>query len=662
MNAAKYLNSRLGKTIEQIKKAYVSDKHICFLVCSEPEFLEELISSASFFPNLKQSKDRTIVNVKFVDADDFITGQWKIQNDKQDKQEIDRPMLYVYLQACTMHPSKLPIPALVNYVNHITSLNSCNVNLTKGQEKKITYLQESLIVIPVSAKPDIPTYIEPYSVTIEVPFMAENEFKEYVSTYLAKTEGANLITDGDYSFVQNGDYLKRLYRQMLCLNAAQIKTILGRCQIALGRIYYERDNQFEDKIKKLISNIKHEFAQLINTSRALTLEEPSPEEPAGLTNIVKWIDNHKSQVSSPEMYEQYMMNAPKGLLISGIPGSGKSMMAKYVANALGLSLLKFDFGNVGGMYVGESEKNMDEALELIEAFSPCVLWIDEIEKAFAGMNDNSHETSKRNIGKFLTWLQERCSCFVFATSNDVSKMPPELFRSGRFDDKFFTFMPSAKECVEIFQSTLKYQNKQHKERECNNNQYKPLFNIAQTTKAFARLIKDRQLCLKGFPEEGLSDRGVNRRNKFFTGADINQLINIAKKLYIQSDSIYIGADAIFNVERFENCLKEALKRIKTYGETNLEQIAKCYSQLASNNFNSASKEMLLPFEGYGKLDYIIGKANKDADEEQVFLYDYNRIGDKSEEKYYNELESDYDKCLYVIVRNTINALADKIIL
>ena len=72
--------------------------------------------------------------------------------------------------------------------------------------------------------------------------------------------------------------------------------------------------------------------------------------------------------------------------------------------------------------------------------------------------------------------------------------------------------------------------------------------------------------------------------------------------------------------------------------------------------------MLLPFEGYGKLDYIIGKANKDANEKQVFLYDYNRIGDKSEEKYYNELESDYDKCLYVIVRNTINALADEIIL
>lgn len=658
MNANKYLNSRLGKTIEQIKKAYVSDKHICFLVCSEPEFLQELIASASFFPNHKPIKGEASTSVKFVDTDNFIVGRWTENN----KQEIEKPLLYIYSQNNAIDSGKLPMSALVNYVNHITSLNSCNVNLTEGQEKKITYLQESLIVIPVSAKPDIPTYIEPYSVTIEVPFMAENEFKEYVSTYLAKTEGANLITDGDYSFVQNGDYLKRLYRQMLCLNASQIKTILGRCQMALGRIYYERDNQFEDKIKMLISNIKHEFAQLINTSRALTLEEPSPEEPAGLTNIVKWMDNHKSQVSSPEMYEQYMMNAPKGLLISGIPGSGKSMMAKYVANALGLSLLKFDFGNVGGKYVGESEKNMDEALELIEAFSPCVLWIDEIEKAFAGMNDNSHETSKRNIGKFLTWLQERCSCFVFATSNDVSKMPPELFRSGRFDDKFFTFMPSAKECVEIFRSTLKYQNKQHKARECNNNQYKPLFNIAQTTQAFERLIKDRQLCLKGFPEEGLSDRGVNRRNKFFTGADINQLIDVAKKLYIQSDSIYIGADAIFNVKKFGECLKEALKGMKTYGETNLEQIAKCYSQLASNNFNSASKDMLLPFEGYGKLDYIIGKANKDADEEQVFLYDYNRIGDKSEEKYYNELESDYDKCLYVIVRNTINALADEIIL
>ena len=150
----------------------------------------------------------------------------------------------------------------------------------------------------------------------------------------------------------------------------------------LGNIYCsEEDGIYKEKLDKLIKNIKHEFERLINTSRSLSLEDASDEKPAGLDKIDEWIKEIKDQVSNPDDYKKYLLESPKGLIVSGIPGSGKSMMAKYIAHNLGLSLLRFDIGNVGGKYVGDSEKNMDEALELIDTLTPCVLWIDEIEKA-----------------------------------------------------------------------------------------------------------------------------------------------------------------------------------------------------------------------------------------------------------------------------------------
>ncbi|MBR5237695.1 MAG: AAA family ATPase [Paludibacteraceae bacterium] len=683
MNALKYLNSRLGKTIEQIKKAYLSDKHICFIVCSEPEFIEGIIGSGAFFPNNKPSQTDSEASVKFVKGDSFIKSSL-ISDTKKDSQEIKRPQLYVYNSCPYYFNDKitddihLPLESLTNYVNHITSLTNCNFNLTIGQKQKLTYLKESMILIIVKSKPQIPTYIAPYSETIVVPFMEENEFKEFVSLYLEETENAQTKINIDgYKSLNNEDYLTKLYHNMRGLNATQIRTILWKNQMQFGRIYQEEiDDKYEVLLGELIRNIRKEFECLIETSRALSLEGTSSDEPAGLSNLTKWLRKYKEQVSSPHEFSEYILEAPKGLLVSGIPGTGKSLMAKYIAGYFKLSLVKLDFGNLGGGLVGESEKNMDNALNLIEAISPCVLWVDEMEKAFSGSNGNSgHETTKRLIGKFLTWMQEKgekgVSCFVFATANDISQMPPEMFRSGRFDDKFFTFMPTSEECAEIFASIINGQSNKYKKRKSKNLQAKPLFNSKRINETlFMGLINDKEHCLMGFPKS-LDDRNVNRLNKFFIGADIDQLIKKAKNLYLLSisnenldidDSIkYIKGitssdDAVFDSNRFIRCLKVALKEIKTYGETNLDDIAKCYAQLAINNFNNASSNFVLPFEGYDELSYIAKKANDD-----IYLYDLDRINKSKEKSHYNELKYDYDKCLYIIVRNTINQIAKEIV-
>jgi len=140
---------------------------------------------------------------------------------------------------------------------------------------------------------------------------------------------------------------------------------------------------------------------------------------------------------------------PKGLLIVGVPGTGKSLAAKATASLLGRPLLKLDAGRLYGGLVGQSEGNLRAVIATCEAIAPCVLWIDEIEKAFAGSKSSGMTdggTSSRVFGSFLSWMQEKKSpVFVVATANDVTQLPPEFLRKGRFDELFFVDLPTRQE-------------------------------------------------------------------------------------------------------------------------------------------------------------------------------------------------------------------------
>jgi SpoVK/Ycf46/Vps4 family AAA+-type ATPase len=151
-------------------------------------------------------------------------------------------------------------------------------------------------------------------------------------------------------------------------------------------------------------------------------------------------------------------------MIIGMPGCGKSLTAKATASLFEIPLVRLDVGRLLGKYVGESEENMRKALRLSEAISPCVLWIDEIEKAFAGAcADKGNDVSTRLFGQFLTWMQEKeNTVFIVATANDISKMSPEFFRKGRFDELFFVDLPNGAERRKILEIHLKKRKKWHK--------------------------------------------------------------------------------------------------------------------------------------------------------------------------------------------------------
>lgn len=166
----------------------------------------------------------------------------------------------------------------------------------------------------------------------------------------------------------------------------------------------------------------------------------------GMDALKEWLNAKKKIFFMPEEFlQEYDLKAPKGILMVGVPGCGKSLTAKLVAQEWDLPLFRFDIGSVFDKWVGESEKRMREALQFIENVSPCVLWIDEIEKVLFA-NDAGNETGKRVLGEFLFWIQETSSkVFMVATANNVKTLPYELYRKGRFSEVFYAGLPNTEE-------------------------------------------------------------------------------------------------------------------------------------------------------------------------------------------------------------------------
>ncbi len=186
-----------------------------------------------------------------------------------------------------------------------------------------------------------------------------------------------------------------------------------------------------------------------------------PEDIGGLENLKFWLERKSKVFKSINKAIEFGVNMPKGVLIAGVPGCGKSLCAKVTAQMFDVPLLRLDMGKIMGKYVGESEENMRKAIGLAEAISPCILWIDELEKAFAGVNGTGNEVTVRLFGTFLTWMQEKTSStFVVATANDITKLPPELMRKGRFDEIFYVGLPKPEERRKIFEIHIGKRRKQ----------------------------------------------------------------------------------------------------------------------------------------------------------------------------------------------------------
>ncbi len=654
MNSGKYLSTRLGRVNEDIKKAYVAGRRIVILVTAEPDFVDSLIALNSIFPASCKVKDkygttRSFIGVRHVFTPAFIPAE-------PQNAPVESPQLIVW------QGDKLPAESLRNYVFHCSASSFAGTDLdsrARGGSSPFDALAASLLLIVMPEAPsEIPPEVVPYTQTVTVPMLGKEEFGELVSRSLAQIEGVALATTPEgFDTIADTEYLTRLYRTMFGMGARQVLSTLAYHRTRLGKVYFNTaDEAGLRTFESLLADIRRDAAGILSQSSALTLiDTTNAPVPAGLEEINRWLAQNRTRVKNARRFEPYVMLPPNGIILSGIPGSGKSMMAKYIGYTLDVNLIRLDLGSALGKYVGDSEKAVSLALKLAEDLAPCVLWVDEMEKAFNG----GHEVTTRIIGKFLTWMQEKAergiSCFLFATANDISKMPPELFRSGRFDEKFYTFMPSASEAAAVFRATVERQCSIRRKASPDNVHLAPLFDLSTlTADAFIREILCSPASIRREIEPTQLD--VARDNKFYIGADIAHMVEKAKLIYLNRQYPVDSPSAVFRTDLFFEALRAAASEMRSYGETNLGQIAECYAMLASQNFIPASGANLMPFAGYDAVRYRSQLRRQQADPTVTpVLY---ALRDESAHLADKCL---YDRQLYLAVRNTINRSADSIL-
>ena len=236
---------------------------------------------------------------------------------------------------------------------------------------------------------------------------------------------------------------------------------------ALGLTEVEAENVFAKSMVRThtfdIPTILDEKKQIIRKSGMLEYYETREDvgDIGGLEVLKAWLE--KRRLAFSKKAREFGLPLPKGILLIGVPGTGKSLTAKAVGTLWQMPLLRLDVGKIFAGLVGSSEENMRTVIRTAEAIAPAILWIDEIEKGFSGTGSSGSTdggTTSRVFGSFITWLQEKSSpVFVIATANDVSQLPPELLRKGRFDEIFFCDLPSAKERKQIFDIHIRKKNR-----------------------------------------------------------------------------------------------------------------------------------------------------------------------------------------------------------
>lgn len=241
-------------------------------------------------------------------------------------------------------------------------------------------------------------------------------------------------------------------------------------EAALGLTAEEAENVFAKSLVQTgdfnLKIILSEKEQIIRKSGVLEYchVNENMKGVGGLDELKKWL-NKRGKAFTPEARD-FGLPEPRGVLLLGIPGCGKSLTAKAISSMWQLPLLKLDVGKVFSSLVGSSEENVRRAIQTAESIAPSILWLDEMEKGFSGLGSSGQTdggTTARVFGTFLTWLQEKKTpVFVVATCNNVSQLPPELLRKGRFDEIFFVDLPSKEERKEIFRIHLEKRNRDSK--------------------------------------------------------------------------------------------------------------------------------------------------------------------------------------------------------
>ena len=291
------------------------------------------------------------------------------------------------------------------------------------------------------------------SSVVNVP-EAIRQFVSYLSIELPKDEEIKDLIEAHVKVNNDVEFDKRervginnLIPSLRGMTAFEIDRTLDMAMSKNGNLTASDRELINQQKKQMVKNSG--LLELVNSKVGI-------KDIGGMGVLKKYLEK-KAQVMDhiTKAKADYGVKMPKGVFIVGMPGCGKSLSAKAAAAEFKAPLLKLDMGSMMGKYVGESEGNLRKAIKIAEAAAPCILWIDEVEKAFSGVGSDSSEVVTRMFGYLLGWLQDKeSSVYVIATANNAEKLPPELKRKGRFDEIFCVNLPNKEEREEIFKVHL----------------------------------------------------------------------------------------------------------------------------------------------------------------------------------------------------------------
>lgn len=464
---------------------------------------------------------------------------------------------------------------------------------------------QSSVVILYSSRVQLSPMMQAYTEIIDVDYPGTEEIRNQILN-MAKLFGDDYLESYE-------DYQSQLCTEFTGLTSEEIDITMRKILSAptQGQVSPLRDDA------RVMEIIRHRKEQKMETSVLELCKQPNGSI-GGMNQLRRWLGQQKHALENAEILRRKKgILPPKGVLLCGIPGCGKSEAAKLTAQEFGLPLLKMDVGKLMDKYQGESERNMAEALQMAEAMSPCVLWIDELEKGFSGAgSDNDSSSFKRMFATMLGWMQDNTKpVFIFATANNIGGLPKEFFRSGRFDALFAVYLPLMEECVQIFQACMRRYRLENGQS---------LFEEGCDDPELLGRIVDQCLVRDGHP-------------RIVVGADIQKIINVTVRA--------LGTESRISRQAWRRALEQTCKdpAVGVYGdgEENIDSIAVSYCRMLRKGLQPTGDRVLFSTQDY---------QPRNAKEKKDILTPSDATG----------LTGKYDRALYRLLLERINEVAPEV--
>jgi len=328
-------------------------------------------------------------------------------------------------------PETASLFVLKDYDNFLKDFSV--IRKLKNLSRNLKTQPKNLII--VSSEVNIPDSLKEFVTLLEFPLPSYSEILEELNRLIS-----SLQQEIEPAILNN------IATACQGLSLERIRRVLSKVIAKYGEINDSSPNLILQEKKQIIQQ-----TQLLE----FCLKDKSIADLGGLDNFKDWLKLREKAFSQEAI--QYGLPYPKGLLLVGVQGTGKSLAAKIIAEEWQLPLLRLDFGRLFASLIGQSEQRVRKMIEIAEALSPCILWVDEIDKAFAGAQSSGDSgTTSRVLATFITWLSEKTSpVFVVATANNIEWIPPEILRKGRFDEMFYLNLPTCEEREAIFEVHLR---------------------------------------------------------------------------------------------------------------------------------------------------------------------------------------------------------------